>query len=52
MLSVIWLEPPDFLTSFIEIAPPAQSDKQSACDILDDPKIDCAQNGDDDEGGD
>ena len=52
MLSIIWLKSPYFLTSLIEITPPTQSDKQSSCDILDNPEIDGTQYSDDNEGGD
>lgn len=52
MFTIIGLEPPYFLTSFIEVTPPTQSYKQATSDILNHPEINSPENSNDDKGGD
>ena len=52
MFTIIGLEPPYFLTSFIEVTPPTQSYKQATSDILNHPEINSPQNSNDNKSGD
>lgn len=51
--SFAWVfKPPLFFPALIDLTPPSQSDQESACDVLDHPEVEGAEDDDDDEGGD
>ena len=49
-LTIIALESPNFLSTLVEVIPPSQTNQQPASHILDRPKIEGAEQDDDDEG--
>lgn len=50
VMFIVALESPDLFTFTVILAPPPQPNKQSPCDILDDPEIERGHDDDKDEG--